>query len=329
MIISNILINIHYSFLYNLRIGLISTYNYFLFQSIISKPWTKLANVAFAIILADIYMQILKYRSIQGSSKKASELVDQYYLRNQFPLIHKWHTDSRFAYLFQGLGGVLVVVNLVFPTHWNAEGDGGSKMGNGLYYGISRVAFVFSVFLIFLAVFTQRVNMGRAALSGGNLRLIAKAMPIMCLIQILIIQILYSSNAAPDGLYITGPMGAAFCYGLLLVTSVTGVLLLVFIEFPCTRMLQYLFLPYLSHDSLLRNHYDAEQQLRTGAAGAPPRMAAEGADQQRQRPPASSEYSAGSGAGRDRSSSCSYAESESSEGKEDREWLGHKTSINM
>ena len=56
----------YYTYVYDLRIGMITVHNYFLLSSVLAKPYTKLANVAFGVMLAGIYMQILEYRKIQN-----------------------------------------------------------------------------------------------------------------------------------------------------------------------------------------------------------------------------------------------------------------------
>ena len=66
MIFTNVWINMYYTSVYDLKIGMITVHNYFLLSSILAKPWTKLANVAYGMLLAGFYMQILKYRKIKS-----------------------------------------------------------------------------------------------------------------------------------------------------------------------------------------------------------------------------------------------------------------------
>mgnify|MGYP007132295243 CR=1 FL=1 len=42
LIMTNILLNMHYTYKYDLKIGFLDVHNYYLLQSIIAKPWSKL-----------------------------------------------------------------------------------------------------------------------------------------------------------------------------------------------------------------------------------------------------------------------------------------------
>lgn len=59
MIIGNILLNMHYTYKYNLQIGLLSPHNYMLLQTIIARPWTKIQNVAQGVFTAMILRRIM------------------------------------------------------------------------------------------------------------------------------------------------------------------------------------------------------------------------------------------------------------------------------
>jgi type IV secretory pathway VirB3-like protein len=61
-----------------------------------------------------------------------------------------------------------------------------SKFENGVYYGLSRTSWVFGIFMIYLAIFAGRFQVGRAFLSNNNSRILAKALPIACVIQVLV-----------------------------------------------------------------------------------------------------------------------------------------------
>ena len=57
-----------------------------------------------------------------------------------------------------------------------------SKFENGVYYGLSRTTWVLGIFMIFLAIFAGRFPVGRAFLANNNNRIIAKALPIACVL---------------------------------------------------------------------------------------------------------------------------------------------------
>ena len=46
------------------KIGMLSVKNYYFFQDVFSKPWTKLHNIGFGTILANFYIDVLKYRAL-------------------------------------------------------------------------------------------------------------------------------------------------------------------------------------------------------------------------------------------------------------------------
>lgn len=146
--------------------------NYHLFSGLISKPWCHISNVGCALILVNIYMKILKYRKIEELELK----------KETYPYIHRLHVDGIFGWLLPGVGLAVIAANLLGPHYWAVEAMNETKLNNALYYGISRTSWVFSVFLICIGIFAQRFNMGRAVLSGNNMRILAKAMPIMAVI---------------------------------------------------------------------------------------------------------------------------------------------------
>ena len=52
MILDNIMVNMLLTERNGFKIGMLSSYNYYFAQDIITKPWTKLQNIGQAIILA-------------------------------------------------------------------------------------------------------------------------------------------------------------------------------------------------------------------------------------------------------------------------------------
>ena len=64
LILINILLNMHYTYVHDLKIGFLDIHNYYLLQSIVAKPWSKLQNVAQGVFTAMIYMRILHFRTI-------------------------------------------------------------------------------------------------------------------------------------------------------------------------------------------------------------------------------------------------------------------------
>jgi hypothetical protein len=106
LIFGNVLINMYYTSVYDLRIGMITVHNYFLLSSILAKPWTKLANVALGMLLAGFYMQVLEYRKIKCNSLKAIK----------FPKIHMLHKKPFLGQASVSLGFLIISINLFGPT---------------------------------------------------------------------------------------------------------------------------------------------------------------------------------------------------------------------
>lgn len=74
-------LNYYIAVKHDLKIGFLYYANFFLLQDLISKPWTKLANIGFGVLLAYTYMKILDYRQIKTEESK----------KNRHPIIHSIH----------------------------------------------------------------------------------------------------------------------------------------------------------------------------------------------------------------------------------------------
>jgi len=72
---------------------------------------------------------------------------------------------------------------------------------------------------------------------------------------VLIIQLLFCSDATPEGIQLTFPTCLLFGLGFQLCTGLLAVILLFFIEFPMIRLLQLTLMKHLSHFDLLSNHF--------------------------------------------------------------------------
>lgn len=62
LVLANGVINFMYANKYELKIGILAYQNWYLLQSIVSKPWTKLAPIGAGIILAYIYTRLVHMR---------------------------------------------------------------------------------------------------------------------------------------------------------------------------------------------------------------------------------------------------------------------------
>jgi len=108
---ANCVINFAISNHYGLSIGLLYHSNYFLLQGIISKPWTKTANIGFGALLAYIYMQILDYRT-----KKTDEEKEKSY-----PKIHKIYKSAKIGWMLILFGLACIFGNLLSTSANNAD----------------------------------------------------------------------------------------------------------------------------------------------------------------------------------------------------------------
>lgn len=144
LIFTNIALNMLYTYKYHLKIGFLDISNYFLLQSIIAKPWSKLQNVAQGVWTAMMYRQILQYRQVP----------DQLTREVRFPRLHRVYRSRKHGTLIISCGLVLILGNLFVGWHWNNYPKDASDLGNALFYGFSRPTFVTGTMLILLSIFT-------------------------------------------------------------------------------------------------------------------------------------------------------------------------------
>ena len=106
LVAANMAVNISYVYKYNLKAGFLHVNNYYLLQSIIAKPWTKLQNLGQGVIMALIYRRIIEYRKEVDTARREA----------LYPIFHKLHTYQFFggrALCVTGAGifGLSLVVN--------------------------------------------------------------------------------------------------------------------------------------------------------------------------------------------------------------------------
>jgi len=101
-----------------------------------------------------------------------------------------------------------------------------------MYYAFSRPTWILGVFSIILAIFTNHYGFGRAFLAGSTMRAISRSLIVACVIQILMIELLFCTNATPLGIQLTFPTCLLFGLGFIIVTIFISAFLMVFIEWP-------------------------------------------------------------------------------------------------
>jgi hypothetical protein len=122
----------------------------------------------------------------------------------------------------------------------NAFPDPGatSKELNLFYFACSRISYVFALSCLILNMFLGNCTPLKAMLSYRMNRLISKSLAVGCVIQMIIIDVLYLSYySAPNGIAISWPNLIWYFVGLTLITPVVSVLLMMLVELPMMRIL--------------------------------------------------------------------------------------------
>ena len=222
LILAEVVINMLLTAHYDLTIGLVDAGNYFLLQAIISKPWTKLANVGAAGICACIYHNLIRYR-LQGDQA-------------QYPRVHAFKNNKKAGKILAYASFAVIVVCLTLAWGANIDPEGYSRFQNQLYFGLTRPLFVISIGCILMSILFGHLEMLRIVMSGSNVRLIGRSLIVACVVEVLVIEALYCGKAMPQGLYLTLPVGVAALGGFLLVVMFVSIILMIVIEFPMLRI---------------------------------------------------------------------------------------------
>lgn len=117
-----------------------------------------------------------------------------------------------------------------------------------------------AVFLVAFSILLGKFGLGRAILSGQFVRMIGKSMIVACVFQIFVIELLFCSNNAPEGITLTNTTCLLFGLGFMFAPVLIGYFYMAFVEFPLYRVIQLTLLPHLSHDPLLAKHFEAKKQ---------------------------------------------------------------------
>ena len=153
-------------------------------------------------------------------------------------------------------GSLLVLVNLVITWPANSDPAETSHNLNVWYYAISRSSFVLGIAMMIWAILLGHSKNTKVFLSGSLFRLVARSIIIGCVLEVVIIELLYCGDALPQGLYITFPIALILGIGFKFVTPCISILIMMFLEFPFIRLLQFSIIPCISHNRLLEAHYN-------------------------------------------------------------------------
>jgi hypothetical protein len=221
-ILAEVVINMLLTKHYELTIGLVDAGNYFLLQAIISKPWTKLANVGAAGICACIYNNLLRYR-LQGDQA-------------QYPRVHAFKNNKKAGLILAGVSFAVIATCLALAWGANIDPASASPLQNQLYFGLTRPLFVISIGCILMCILFGHLDLLRIALSGSNVRLIGRSLIVACVVEVLVIEVLFCGKAMPQGLYVTLPVGIAALGGFVFVVMFFSVVIMMVFEFPMIRI---------------------------------------------------------------------------------------------
>ena len=109
-------------------------------------------------------------------------------------------------------------------------------------------------------IFMGHFGMARAFLASSSMRAASRGVIVSCVLEILIIQLLFQSDSTPKGITLTFPTCLLFGMGFMLCCTIAAIPILMVIEFPFYRLIQYTIMPLLSHDEMLRDYYMPEKK---------------------------------------------------------------------
>ena len=153
-------------------------------QTIIGKPWTHIQCVGQGLLMARIYRAILHYRQC-----KDPETRRQYY-----PRVDKYRKSPYWGKAPAALGGFLILVCLVVGWPWHGDPGSSPKILNATYFALTRPIFTLGVLLILFTIFMGQFNFAKSLLSAQLLRILAKSLPISCVLIVFVIQSLFCSD---------------------------------------------------------------------------------------------------------------------------------------
>ena len=178
------------------------------------------------------------------------------------PLLHWFHTNKYIGTVFILFGVIVILANLTMPLPAYSDPQRPSEFMNNLYFGLSRVSWLLSCFMVAFSMLAGKFGYGRAILGGQFVRMIGKSMIVACVTQIFFIELLFCSNNAPEGITLTDTTCLLFGLGFMFAPVLFGYFYMAFVEFPLTRLIQLTLLPHLSHDPLLAKHFDTKEQRK-------------------------------------------------------------------
>lgn len=242
LIVANGIINFHYADKYQLKIGILTHFNWYLLQTIICKPWTKLAPLGAGIILSHVYVKLVHMRSLEYNLTRKQE----------HPVLYFFNQNSKCLgiTLFSGFS-LFLVLDLVAVQPWFLDPHRSSQIVDNLYFAIFRPLWSISTAIVLFSLFIGRFGCIKEFFSNRIMRAVGRMLIITCVVQILIIDLIFYSNFAPDGIYLTPSTCLIYGIGFIFISLAFGMFIYLFIEFPIQRLIRLTLYPYITHDYFL------------------------------------------------------------------------------
>ena len=196
--------------------------------------------------MAFFYFNVRRYREIANLRERSLK----------FRRINHLMTSKRLGKVFLFSGLALIFYQLTQVSSFFENPQASSKELNLLYYSI-RPTYILGVMFVLMAIISGSFSLGKACLSNEIFRIISRSLPVGCVVQVIIIQFLYMSEAAaPQGIVISWPNLFWLFVGQLLIIPLVSFILIILVEQPLLKVFHHVILPHISHDYLLMNFYD-------------------------------------------------------------------------
>lgn len=151
------------------------------------------------------------------------------------------------------LGVVLIVVNLFIAYTCSLTPYDWSKLGNGLFFALTRFTFSLGYLFIAFYIFFGHSNLGRLVLGNFGFNAVGKLVYIIYLITPIIMMVVYASTKT--GVYMTMINCIYLGMGHMMVGFIIGFLVYVFLNWPILRFNSLTIERFISHEKIVKNRF--------------------------------------------------------------------------
>ena len=155
----SIVYNVH---TYDLKAGVFSPEDYYLFSHYFNKPYSRLPTYVIGVMFAFLYSEILHYRAVESLADK----------RKLYPFIHFIHKYSIVSYILVLTAAISIPIDflcvhpaLLDPWEW-------SVASNAAYFALVRPAYATACMLAFLALCLGHLKMTLSLFKTSGLKFI-------------------------------------------------------------------------------------------------------------------------------------------------------------